>query len=331
MPASPGIVEDRRIAVENISRKERMLGGLWGAVVGDALGVPVEFKGRNVRKADPVTEMRGYGTFDLPAGSWSDDSSLMLCTAQSLLDGFDTERMGGFFVRWHTAGFWTPHGYAFDVGHGTQQAIKRMQLGTSAELAGGREQSNNGNGSLMRILPVALHCAAMTDEEMIRHAYQASSITHGHPRAMMCCGVYCLMISALLQGLPAREAYHGTMEKTKKLYGLEPFAEEFTHFERLFAGTIDSLPEDAIESDGYVLHTLEAALWCLITTGSYGEAVLKAVNLGWDTDTTAIVTGGLAGTLYGLNAVPQEWRDQIARKEDIGVLFAQFVEKMGDR
>ena len=148
---------------------------------------------------------------------------------------------------------------------------------------------------------------------------------------MMCCGVYCLMIGALLQGLPAREAYLGTMEKTKRLYGLAPFAEEFSHFDRLFAGTIDSLPEDAVESDGYVLHTLEAALWCLNTTGSYGEAVLKAVNLGWDTDTTAIVTGGLAGTLYGLNAVPQEWRDQIARKEDIGALFGQFVEKMDGR
>jgi len=316
--------------VENISRKDRMLGGLWGAVVGDALGVPVEFKGRDVRKADPVTEMRGYGTFDLPVGSWSDDSSLMLCTAQSLLDGFDTEQMGGLFVRWLGGGLWTPYGYAFDVGYGTQQAIKRIHLGTSAELAGGQERSNNGNGSLMRILPVALHCAAMTEEEMIRHAHQASSITHGHPRAMMCCGVYCLMVSALLKGLPAREAYLATMEKTKKLYGLPPFSEEFVHFDRLLGGNIDGLPEDAIESDGYVIHTLEAALWCLITTGSYGEAVLKAVNLGWDTDTTAIVTGGLAGTLYGLNAVPQEWRDQIARKEDISALLGKVVEKIGN-
>lgn len=310
----------------DISRRDRMLGGLWGAVVGDALGVPVEFKGRDARKGDPVTDMRGYGTFSLPPGSWSDDSSLMLCTAQGLLDGFDTERIGDLFVSWFTAGLWTPHGQAFDVGRGTWQAISRMQLGTPAATAGGQEEENNGNGSLMRILPVAFHCAAMGDEEVLRLAHRASAVTHGHPRSLIACGVYCLLIAALLGGTAPREAYRAVMEKTRRLYSGSPFSEELAHFSRLLSGDIDALSEAAIESDGYVVHTLEASLWCLLTTDSYSSAVLRAVNLGWDTDTTAIVTGGLAGTHYGLEAIPRQWRDMIVKKGEMETLFERFVD-----
>lgn len=312
----------------NISREDRMFGGLWGAVVGDALGVPVEFKGRDVRKKDPVTGMLGYGTFGLPPGSWSDDSSLMLCTAESLLDGFDTGRMGDLFVRWFTTGLWTPHGQAFDVGHGTRQAISAIESGIPAEQAGGTQEGNNGNGSLMRILPVALYCEGMAEEDILLHAHRASSITHGHPRAMMACGIYCLMTGALLRGLSPSDAYLNTMDNVKNLYRRRPFSKELSHFDRLLAGNIGALPEDAIESDGYVLHTLEAAVWCLVTTGSYREAVLAAVNLGLDTDTTAIVTGGLAGICYGIKAIPREWRDQIVRKEDIDILFDKVVKKI---
>ncbi len=314
----------------DVSRRDRMLGGLWGAVVGDALGVPVEFRGRDARKRDPVTDMRGYGTFNLPAGSWSDDSSLMLCTAQGLLDGFDTERIGDLFVSWFTAGLWTPHGQAFDVGRGTWQAISRMQLGTPAESAGGREESNNGNGSLMRILPVAFYSATMGDEEVLRLAHRASAVTHGHPRSMMACGAYCLIVAALLDGMTPREAYLLAMEKAGRLYSVPSFSEELAHFSRLLSGDIDALLEAAIESDGYVVHTLEASLWCLLTTDSYSSAVLRAVNLGWDTDTTAIVTGGLAGTHYGLEAVPRQWRDAIVRKQEIEALFERFVEGIGN-
>lgn len=310
----------------DISKKGRMLGGLWGAVVGDALGVPVEFKGRDARVEDPVTDMRGYGTFNLPPGSWSDDSSLMLCTAEGLLEGFDADRIGGLFIRWFAEGYRTPHGVTFDVGRGTWQAITRMQSGTAAGMAGGDEESNNGNGSLMRILPVALYGASMPEEEMLRCAHDASSITHRHPRAMMACGMYCLAVRALMEGLSPHDAYRYSIGQARRYYGMPPFSEEMPLFGHLLAGDIDSLPEDSIASDGYVLHTLEAAVWCFLNTGSYREAVLKAVNLGWDTDTTAIVTGGLTGVHYGLDAVPQQWRDTIVRKEDVGALFEKFVE-----
>ncbi len=119
-----------------------MLGGLWGAVVGDALGVPVEFQSREERKKDPVTDMRGYGTFNKPPGTWSDDSSLMLCSVESLLGGFDTNRMGELFVRWMKDGYWTPQGVVFDIGNATRSSIQRMMSGTAPEAAGHSEYDN---------------------------------------------------------------------------------------------------------------------------------------------------------------------------------------------
>jgi ADP-ribosylglycohydrolase len=137
------------------------------------------------------------------------------------------------------------------------------------------------------------------------------------------------MARALLKGSAPLDAYLSIVERAKDIYGRPPFLGEMPHFQRVLGGDIGSYPEKKIESDGYVVHTLEAALWCLMTTTSYRDAVLKAVNLGYDTDTTAIVTGGLAGSYYGLSAIPEEWRGQIARRDDIDKLFRAFIEKNG--
>ena len=139
--------------------QDRILGGLWGAIIGDALGVPVEFMSREQVRRNPITGMRGYGTFNLPPGSWSDDSSLLLCTVESLLNGFDTDSMGDLFIRWLTEGYWTPWGKTFDVGASTMSSIGRMIREVPPEEAGGRGENDNGNGSLMRILPVGIFFA----------------------------------------------------------------------------------------------------------------------------------------------------------------------------
>jgi len=144
----------------------------------------------------------------------------------------------------------------------------------------------------------------------------------------MACGVYCLMVSALLQGFTPDEAYLYAIEQATIYYAKLPFAEELPHFERLFSTLISSVPETNIKSGGYVIHTLEASVWCLLNTSSFQDAVLKAVNLGEDTDTTGCVTGGLAGLYYGLKAVPKEWIDVIARKEDISKLVEMFLKKV---
>ena len=146
----------------------------------------------------------------------------------------------------------------------------------------------------------------------------------------MACRFYCLMAGALLQGLTADEAYLYAIEQATIYYAKLPYAEELYHFERLFSTLIKSVPETAIKSGGYVIHTLEASVWCLLNTGSFQDAVLKAVNLGEDTDTTGCVTGGLAGLCYGFESIPKEWIDAIARKDDIGNLFKRFTSKIAE-
>ena len=308
--------------------KEKILGGLWGAIIGDALGVPVEFKSREEVRKNPVTTMRGYGTFNLPPGSWSDDSSLMLCTTESLIDGFDTRLMGQLFIKWLNEAYWTPWGQTFDVGMATHDGIKRLIRGIPPEESGGVNENDNGNGALMRMLPVGVYFASSAVPEILNAAHRASSLTHRHIRSQMACGFYCLMISALLKGNDPKKAYHYAIGQAEERYGQAPYSSELVNFKRILAGDIHQLPEENIKSGGYVIHTLEASTWCLLNSRSFYGAVLKAVNLGEDTDTTGIVTGGLAGIYYGLDAIPQEWIDAIVRKDEIGELFERFCDSI---
>lgn len=308
---------------DGVSPSSRMFGGLWGAVVGDALGVPVEFAPRDERQRDPVIGMRGYGTFHLPAGSWSDDSSLLLCTVEALCEPrYRPERLGELFVAWVREGYWTPYGMAFDVGYGTLAAIRRIADGAKPEEAGGTGDYDNGNGSLMRILPVALRWR--DHGEVVAAANRVSSITHRHPRSQIACGLYCIIARSLLDGLTPEEARAAAAAAADKHYSSPPFQQEARRFARLLSPGFAAIPEREIESSGYVVHTLEAAAWCLLTTTSFEDAVLKAVNLGSDTDTTACVVGGLAGLAYGLQAIPRAWIDVIARRDDIDGLFQRF-------
>lgn len=308
--------------------RDRLLGGLWGAVVGDALGVPVEFSYREDLHRSPVTGMIGHGTFDLPAGSWSDDSSLLLCTAESLLGGFDPEDLSRLFIRWYNDGHWTPWGETFDVGSGTAEAIGRLMDGEDPLESGGTGEMDNGNGSLMRILPVALFTSGAPVDVLLERVHAASAVTHRHPRSQIACGLYCLMARRLLDGESLSSAYHQAIGETSRIYAYEPYRRELTHFGRVLSGRISEFNEEEIESNGYVVHTLEAALWSLLTTQTFEETVLRAVNLGRDTDTTASVAGGLAGVYYGFDAIPREWLSAIARREDIEALLEAFVRKV---
>lgn len=180
----------------------------------------------------------------------------------------------------------------------------------------------------MRILPIGIFFADKPVEELLHAVHRASSLTHRHPRALIACGFACLMVRALLQGLTPEGAYRYATEQASIHYARLPFAEELPHFERLFSALIGSVSESAIKSGGYVIHTLEASMWCLLNSSSFQEAVLTAVNLGEDTDTTGCVTGGLAGLWYGLPAIPGEWLSALARNDDIGKLFEQFADKV---
>ena len=308
-----------------MNKREIILGGLWGAIVGDALGVPVEFQSRESLHADPVTNMRGYGTHGQPPGTWSDDSSLMLCTVEGLKEGFDAKRLAELFVRWRYQAHWTPWGKVFDIGATTMQAIRRLNDGVDPEQAGLNDELSNGNGSLMRILPVAIKFAGASTQEMLDGAHRSSSLTHRHPRSQMACGLYCLVARALLSGQGPAVAYEITAQEGRSLYSNTTFESELPYFERFLSGGIGRLPEDAVRSSGYVVHTLEASIWCLLNTSSFREAVLQGVNLGEDADTTGIAIGGLAGLYHGADAMPEEWLAQLARREEIAGLFEDFT------
>jgi ADP-ribosylglycohydrolase len=306
-----------------------VIGGLLGHLVGDALGVPVEFEPRSKRRADPVTGMRGYGTHNQPPGTWSDDGSLTLCTAEALLDGFDLARAAESFVGWLDQGLWTPYGRVFDIGYTTRAAIKQLRRGVPPLEAGGAREQDNGNGSLMRILPLALRWPHLPAPELLQRAQALSCLTHAHPRSQLACGFYTVLATRLLAGEEPAAAYQQTIEIVEPLYRQPPFVAELPHFRRVLGGRIGDEPKEAILGDGYVVHTLEASLWCLLKADSYHDAALAAVNLGEDTDTTAAVAGGLAGILWGVDGIPADWMSALARSEDIRSLAGRLAAATG--
>lgn len=307
--------------------KEHVKSLLFGVAVGDALGVPVEFRDREYLRSNSVKDMTGYGTHHQPPGTWSDDSSLTFCLAEAITQPFDSETIGRNFIKWYREGFWAAGERLFDIGGATHEAIHRLINGVPAARAGGDDDSDNGNGSLMRIAPLVFHIADKPVKERFEITRLVSSITHAHIRSVIACFYYLEFCRGLLKGQDKFLIYKQLKEEfPKHADALQLPAYEVRQFERLLQQDIFSLGEDAIESRGYVVHTLEASIWCLLTTGTYSEAVLKAVNLGGDTDTTAAVTGGMAGLLYGYDVIPVHWIHQLAKEDAI----AKLAERLGE-
>ena len=311
--------------------KSQIMASLWGAVTGDALGVPVEFRSRKELAAEPVTGMRGQGMHKQPAGTWSDDTSLTLCTIESLLtcDGVDTEDMAERFRRWLVEGHWTAHGQVFDIGIATRQALARFAEGRKPELCGGRQEYDNGNGSLMRMLPVSLWVRSGAIEEALGLVHRVSRITHAHPRAQMVCGFYTLLVWALMDGATPLDALKQAWQQAEAEYKFhEDFELNWPHLHRLAPEVMPTLGEADIRSSGYCIHTIEASVWCLLRGADFPSTVLAAVNLGEDTDTTACVTGTLAGLRFGMDQVPPVWVEALARRQDLETIFTQFTERL---
>jgi len=304
----------------------RMLGSLYGSLVGDALGVPVEFQNRDTRKADPVVGMRGYGTHNQPPGTWSDDGALLLCSAHSLSErGFDLEDMGARFLGWFDRGDWAAHGEVFDVGNATAAALHRIGTGIAAEEAGGSSQFDNGNGSLMRILPVALSVLDLPESIAADRIERASSVTHRHCRSRIACVFHGILVRELVGGTAPQCALSRARDAFSGLYADH---QEFALFRDLLQSDLSSWINEDIRSGGYVMETLTASIWCLLTTTNFRDCVLSAVNLGGDTDTTGCVAGGLAGLVYGIDAIPTEWLNALPRRNDVDQLFQRFVAKV---
>lgn len=298
---------------------------LLGLAVADALGVPVEFQSRESLVANPVKDMMGYGTYSQPAGTWSDDSSLTFCLAESLVQDFNLVDMAQKFVDWSKAQIWTPHGRVFDIGITTRESMEILEdillSGDTKSLEylhHEADEMSNGNGSLMRILPLLFYLKHQPAENWFDITWKVSALTHGHMRAAIACWYYLRFAWHLWQTKDKRNAYLEVRSEARELFRTKniPFSEQRI-FARVVEHSISFLPASEISSSGYVMHSLEAAMWCVLRHNTYEETVLAAVNLGHDTDTTAAIAGGLAGILYGFDAIPEAWVNQLARLNDI--------------
>ena len=308
--------------------QESVFDGMYGLCIGDAVGVPAEFISRSELAEHPIIDMTGYGTHYQRPGTWSDDSSLALCTLDSLAGGIDYLDMMDRFRSWVELGMYTPYGKVFDIGLATDQAIDQYIRDVPVLQCGGTDEYNNGNGSLMRILPLAFYFKAkqISYGQAMEITADVSSLTHAHLRSKMACQIYITIALHLLEG---QSLEHGIKEglAEAKDFCTQRSLVEASHFQRIFRDDFASTPVDEINSTGYVVDTLEAAIWCLLNTKSYKECILKAVNLGDDTDTTASVAGGLAGIVYTRARMPENWIQDLARKDMIDEICARFVKQ----
>lgn len=282
--------------------------GICGFVVGDALGVPAEFSSRETLQKNPVKTITGYGTYNMPPGTYSDDTSMTLATMSSICNKktIDYEDIQSEFLEWLLNGKYTQYGETFDYGNTTYESLLRFKNGFESLKCGGISERDNGNGSLMRILPLAfIHDI---DYETIENI---SSLTHGHLRSKIACVFYVELAKSMISNnLTIKEHIKIACDKIRKHY---KDSEELKHFERIFN---DDLKEN-IKSSGYVIDTLESVIYCLETTDNYKDSVLKAVNLGGDTDTIAAVCGGLSGIYYGFDSIPIDWLNQIPKIKEV--------------
>lgn len=308
------------------------LDGIMGVVVGDALGVPVQFLCRSeiaMRPEGSVKGMEGYGCFHLPEGSWSDDSSLTLATLASINETgrIDETDIMQRFEAWLLKGEYTPYGEAFDVGNTCYEAIINYGCTPEPDKCGVTGEYANGNGALMRIMPVCLYYYMRQREtekditdEAINGIHKVAALTHNHLRSNMACGLYYFMLREILDNkeeLPLETCIQMGLAVGRAYYGVNVSKlVERKHYDRIFdIDTFKRLDEKLIKSSGYVVDSMEAAIYCLINTNSFEECLLKAVNLGDDTDTVGAIAGGLAGAYYGYLNIPKEWLDVIKKRE----------------
>lgn len=299
--------------------------GILGFAVADALGVPIEFTHR--RKDNKLKEMVGYGSHSVPEGTWSDDTSMTIATMDSITQKgtIDNSDIMDKFVDWCTKADYTATDKVFDIGITTRNSIRSYMLGETPLKCGENHIRSNGNGSLMRILPVVYYCyfQGMSREEMNKKICEVSSLTHAHPISLLGCQIYADFIIDLLNGKSKEEAYLNLSESNYKNYNQETL----DAYKRIFSKTLPRIEEDNIQSSGYVVSTLEASIWATLNNSDYESAVVTAVNLGEDTDTVGAVTGSINGILYGKENIPERWLSKLQKKEYLERLAKEFSNK----
>lgn len=310
--------------------KEKIEAGIYGFVLGDALGVPVEFCEREYLKKYPVKEMMGYGSHKVPEGTWSDDTSLTLAAMDSIskVQGIDYEDVMKRFNSWTTLAEYTATNELFDIGISTSKAIGNYKFGIPATSCGLDGIRDNGNGSLMRILPFVyyIYVNDLTEDEKVDIINSASSLTHAHEISRLGCKIYADYVMSLLDGVDKFEALNLLkLNDYSKYYSQETI----DVYSRILKGDLGSLSEDEIKSSGYVVSSLEASIWCTLMNDTYESAVISAVNLGSDTDTVGAITGSINGIIHGMQALPERWLEKIKSKDYLDGITERFVNSLG--
>ena len=307
------------------SVEDRITGGLIGLLVGDALGVPYEFHLRSeipphesIEFTPPVDFERAHPGIE--PGTWSDDGAQALCLLASLLDcnRFDARDFSTRLINWYEHGYMAIDGHVFDVGIQTAQAISRLRAGIPPFEAGGTADQSKGNGSLMRVLPLALWHQG-TDKELVQDAHDQSRITHGHVTVQACCALYCLWARRTLEQVP--NPWKAAITSLSSIYRENP---EF--LQALENEIRPDAPRTALGS-GFVLDCLFSAKEAL-EAGSYEAVVKTAVAFGQDTDTTACVAGGIAGIRSGVQGIPLRWRQQLRGKDEFEPLLKKLLDRI---
>jgi ADP-ribosylglycohydrolase len=291
----------------------RLKGGLYGLLIGDAVGVPYEFHPLSDIPARALIEMEPPARFQrahatVKPGTWSDDGSLALCLLDSLLecDSLNLPNLASKFLAWGEKGYLAVDGRVFDIGIQTRQALENLKRGVSPDLAGPQGERNNGNGSLMRVLPLALWHRG-DDEELVSLAHKQSLVTHGHIHSQVCCALYVLVAKYLLEGHAMTEAWERAEKVLTKLYeGIPLYASALEFVLASMAATPNG--------SGYVVDSLWSAKKAC-EEATYENVVKAAIELGNDTDTTACIAGGLAGIHFGFDAIPLRWTDALRGRE----------------
>lgn len=300
--------------------------GLIGFAVGDALGVPIEFTPRSSHKDNPLTEMVGFGSHSVPAGTWSDDTSMTIAAMDSICDnrGIDYDDIMDKFCQWAKNAKYTATGVLFDIGIGTRNALNSYyNRRTRAVLSGGKDERNNGNGSLMRMLPIVfyLYYNDISEDDVINTINLYSGLTHGHDISKLGCNIYYDFMKSLLDGKSIEESYYSLLNKDYTKYFDKDIVDKY---KRILSGELQYCSVDEISSSGYIVSTLEASIWALLKTNSYEDAVVKAINLGDDTDTIGAITGSMAGVFYGKESIPKRWCEKLAKRDFLEFLAKDF-------
>ena len=289
--------------------------GIIGHAIGDAMGVPIEFTPREKLLDNPVTEMLGHGTYDVDAGSFSDDTSMELALIDSYIkkEEFNYDDIMNNFSLMISEGKFTPDDKLFDIGLTCSNAVNNYLKGTPPLEAGLDDYNSNGNGSLMRILPVVYYAyyKKLKQVEILELVKNISSLTHRHEISIIGCYLYVNYVLNIING---KDKY-ASLSMLKAL-DLSMFKEEnIDKYSKILNGNLKDLHLNDIKSSGYVVDTLEAALWVVLNTDSYSSSIIGAINLGEDTDTIGAVTGSITGILYGYSSIPKSWLNTLRKKE----------------